>query len=164
MLKKLIYLESFELKPYSNSMFNSHQLGFKQFEFWVKEFIIHSEEFHFSFINQKKINDSLSGLYSSWSDSHLYITPNGRFAVLDFDEKKREYFKELESFTDYLKWTEAEKNLIGESQVCKKCEFFGTCLSEHLQFLQTDVHGCNGFKDLLLWARNQDLSSYRIRG
>ena len=57
----------------------------------------------FDFINEARIIDSLEGRYNA-SNNHIYITPNGKFGVLEFDKNDNEYFKELDTFEEYEEW------------------------------------------------------------
>jgi hypothetical protein len=75
--------------------------------------------------------------------------PNGNFAVLDFDENLNEYFKPLQDFSEYQKWSDEEKSLIRNNTYCSRCKYLGSCLSEHLQPVKTLEFSCNGFRGLL---------------
>ena len=68
-----------------------------------------------TFVNELNILDSLDKSYNAFSDDHLYITTAGELAVLDFDKNNNEYFKKLNSFDDYIQWTEKEKQKIDKS-------------------------------------------------
>ena len=79
------------------------------------------------------------------------MTPTGKFATLEFDEKDNEYFLEFDRFEEYLKWTEIEKDRVTHNSYCSKCDYLGSCLSEHLRDVKTLTDSCNGFKHLLDW-------------
>lgn len=151
-LKDLKNLQSIEIKPYSVSRHNSDKNAFLGFEELVKRFLNYfpSSEL-IEFINRNKIEDSLNGAANAWSDDHLYITPDGNWAVLEFDEQNREYFKELASYQEYLEWIHQERDKVSTNVYCRQCKYLGKCLSEHLQVVQSDLEGCNGFKGLLDW-------------
>lgn len=150
-LKSLKNLQSIEIKPYSVSAYNSQHNIFKGFEDFVKRFLFLLKDSSVEFINRKKIEASLSGLANAWSDDHLYITPQGNWAVLDFDANNREYFRDLQSYDEYLGWIAEEKSKVSENSFCKQCKYLGSCLSEHLQVVLPNQEGCNGFKNLLDW-------------
>lgn len=156
-LKSLKNLQSIEIKPYSVSLYNSQHNIFKDFEEFVKKFLILLQSSSIEFINKKKIEESLAGLSNAWSDDHLYITPKGKWSVLDFDELNREYFKELDSYDQYLTWSSEEKTKVSGNSFCKQCKYLGSCLSEHLQVVSKDQNGCNGFKGLLDWYASQQV-------
>lgn len=140
---------SVEIKPYSTNQANNHGVTHRDFEQFVIQWIDSTVEKRFQFINEDKINACLDGEYNAFSDDHIYITPNGKFGVLEFDLNDREFFLELDSWDDYIKWTEKEKNTI--SSICKKCEYFGHCLTEHYRPVYDLTNSCNGYKGLLNW-------------
>ncbi len=150
-------LETVEIKPYSKNINNDLPLSFVDHENWIKKWLNCSTKFNFKFINEQKIQDSLSKKYSSWSDNHLYINPNGKFAVLEFDSKDREFFQELNDFNEYEQWCLSEKKRIGANEICSKCKYHGSCLSEHLQEVKNQHNSCNGFFGLLNWYENERL-------
>lgn len=156
-LNALKYLQTVEIKPYSLNKFNVQSVSFSEYEKFLQRLLHRKNDFKFEFINEKKIRDSLAKVSSSWSDNHLYITPNGDFAVLEFDGEQKEYFKSLENFADYLNWTEAEKQKVNQSPICQKCKYLGHCLSEHLQYVTSLKDSCNGFQGLLNWYENERL-------
>ena len=153
-LNSLNALASVEIKPFSHSLHNNHGVQHADFEIFVRRFFQFKDSFRFEFINEKKIVNSLSGKTNAWSDDHLYITPKGNWAVLDFDEINREYFKELKDFDEYLVWAETEKSVIKNNFYCGSCKYLGRCLSEHLQVVKEEHSGCNGFRGLLDWYEN----------
>lgn len=151
-------LESVEIKPYSSNQSNQQPVTFKDFEEFVKKWIASPVEKKFKFTNELLIQDSISGIRNSFSDDHVYITPNGKFGVLEFDLNDNEFFLEYETFDEYLRWTEKEKARVNRNKFCNSCEYFGKCLSEHLREVKNLDNSCNGFKLLLDWYRNYDKS------
>lgn len=145
-------ITSVEIKPYSPNQANQNGPSYTEFEGFVTKWL--SLEKRFDFINQFNIEDSLSGSYNAFSDNHLYITPNGKFAVLDFDEDDNELFLELNSYNDYLLWSEIEKNSVKSNSYCSKCEFLGKCLTEHYRRVESLDNSCNGFYNLLKSTQN----------
>ena len=145
------HLKSVELKPYSSNQANDQKITHTEFENKVLDLLMlekGSKDGDYNFVNRDKIIDSLSGKYNAYSDDHLYITPNGKFAVLEFDKDDREYFLELNSFKEYEDWCikEKEKTI---SDICKKCEYLGGCLTEHYKYVDNLKDGCNGYKYVL---------------
>lgn len=158
-LNKLPRLKTVEIKPFSDNLFHPQAVTFLEHEEWLKKWILKINQFNFDFINIRKIEDSLKKRYSSWSDDHLYITPQGLFAALEFDKDNKEYFLELADFSAYELWTLNEKNKVQNNSYCGNCEYLGSCLSEHLQPVKNLDHSCNGFKSLLSWYRTQQMES-----
>lgn len=153
-LNNLPNLKTVEIKPYSDNSFHHQDVSFKDFENWLIKWISNQNRFNFQFINILKIQDSLSKMYSSWSDDHLYITPDGSYSVLEFDNQNKEFFLKLDNFEQYIDWAKKEKIKVRNNTFCGNCEFLGSCLSEHLQPVQNLDSSCNGFKNLLTWYRN----------
>jgi len=141
-------IESVEIKPYSINQSNSYNVTHKDFEIFVQRWLDSKIEKKFDFINESKIIKSLNKQYNAFSNNHVYITPNGNFAVLEFDKEDKEYFLELNSFREYVKWANNEpiKNV---SDICKQCKYFGHCLTEHYRYVKNLNNGCNGYKGLL---------------
>lgn len=146
-------IESVEIKPYSKNQSNSLPVTDVDFENFVKSWITSPVPKRFSFVNEDRIHRSLAGEYNAFSDDHLYITPAGKFAVLEFDDNDREYFKELDTFSQYLDWIAKERQSI--SKICTECEYFGHCLTEHYRYVTDIDNSCNGYRLLLDWYKNE---------
>lgn len=137
-----------EIKPYSENQANNHDVKFSEYEDYVWQVLTHPDrKFHFE--NESQIIRSVNGERNAFSDDHLYITPNGKFAVLDFDINDKELFIELNSIEEYKEWCRKEKDKVLSNPFCNKCEFNGGCLSEHLRDVKSLDNSCNGFYNLL---------------
>jgi sulfatase maturation enzyme AslB (radical SAM superfamily) len=152
MLNSLQNVKSVEIKPYSANQANMLNVTDKDFEEFVKRWMLSPVEMNFSFINAQRIKDSLDGSYTAYSDSHVYITPAGKYSVLEFDESGNEFFLELDTFKEYLDWTEVERKRVGENAICKACPYLGRCLTEHYRDVKSLDDSCNGFRLLLDWS------------
>ena len=95
--------KSVEVKPYSKNQANQHTVTDAQFEDYILGLCEQYPAFmtrydnqnlinDFTFTNELNILDSLDKSYNAYSDDHLYITPAGELAVLDFDKNNNEYF------------------------------------------------------------------------
>ena len=148
-------IQSVEIKPYSPSQANDHKISYKEHEEFIIKWIMSPVKKNFEFINEKLIKASLTrnGPYyrSAFSDSHVYLTPKGKFGTLEFDDNDNEYFLEFNKFEEYLKWTEIEKERVNKNPYCSRCNYLGSCLSEHLRDVKDLTYSCNGFKHLLDW-------------
>ena len=149
-------VKSVEIKPYSINQANSHNVTHIDFENYVKKWIDSPIPKRFEFTNENYLNDVLDGVRNAFSDDHVYITPEGKFGVLEFDLNDKEFFLLLDNFQDYLKWTEKEKKY-NVSNICRNCKYFGGCLTEHYRYVQNMENGCNGYYNLIEWyARLED--------
>jgi MoaA/NifB/PqqE/SkfB family radical SAM enzyme len=146
-------LESVEIKPYSTNQSNQQKVTFKDFEEFVKKWITSKIYKKFTFVNELLIQDSINKQRNTFSDDHVYITPNGNYGVLEFDLNDNEFFLEYDSFEKYLQWTDREKLRVEKNKFCNSCEYFGNCLSEHLREVKNLDNSCNGFKFLLDWYK-----------
>lgn len=142
-------VQSVEIKPYSINQSNCYNVTHADFEQFVIKWLTSPIEKRFKFINEEKIIDCINKRYNAFSDNHVYITPNGKFAVLEFDLNDREYFLELETWDDYINWTKKEK--INLSPICKQCKYYGHCLTEHYRYVKDLKNSCNGYINLLEW-------------
>jgi MoaA/NifB/PqqE/SkfB family radical SAM enzyme len=141
-------VESVEIKPYSINQANAHTVTHKQFEEFVIRWLEADTLKRFHFVNEDHIKDSLAKEYTAFSDNHIYITPNGKYGVLEFDADDKEYFLELDTWQDYIAWTKKEK-ADNVSDICRNCEYFGHCLTEHYRYVKDLDNSCNGYKGLL---------------
>lgn len=154
-LNEIPNLTSVEIKPYSTNQFNQQDVSFKDFEELVKSYIIRQGQMNFEFCNIGLIESVLEKERNSFSDDHIYITPNGKYGVLEFDENDNEFFMELDTVQDYINWTKTEKLRVSENSYCSTCEYYGSCLSEHLREVTDISKSCNGFKHLIDWYRDE---------
>lgn len=151
-LSMLSNIRSVEIKPYSTNQANAHNVTHKDYEEFVMKWL--ELDLPFEFENRHRIQESLEGKYDAFSNDHVYINPNGNFAVLEFDKDDNEYFLELNTFNEYIKWAKNEpiKNV---SDICRNCKWYGKCLTEHYRYVRDLTNGCNGYKGLLEWQENQ---------
>ena len=147
-LNMISNVKSVEIKPYSVNQANQHNVTHKDFEDFVIRFDEANTVKNFNFQNIDNIYDSIEGKYDAFSNDHVYITPRGKFGVLEFDKYDREYFKEYDTYHEYQTWAreEPENNL---SDICKACSYYGKCLTEHYRYVHDLTNSCNGYKGLL---------------
>ena len=152
-LNNLSNLQSVEIKPYSSNQANCLDIQYEEYEEFVKKWIINTNK-NFEFTNEFLLDDVISGNRNAFSDDHIYITPNGRIGVLEFDLNDNEFFKEYDSIDDYIEWCKLEKQRVENNVFCSNCEYYGKCLSEHLREVKNLDYSCNGFKGLIKWYSN----------
>jgi hypothetical protein len=155
-LNNIPALESVEIKPYSSNFYNQLPAKFSDYEEFVKKFIRASDDGRLKpfLSNIKYIEEVLSDARNAYSDNHIYITPSGRFGVLEFNDRDEEFFLELDTFSQYLKWSEEEKVKVKSNPFCSTCKWQGKCLTEHYRKVTDTTYSCNGFKNLLDWYEN----------
>lgn len=141
-------LRSVEIKPYSTNQNNEHFISDSSFEEFIRK-IASSEKRKFELVNETWAKDCIDGKYNAYSDNHLYITPKGNFAVLDFDDNDNEYFRIMESLDDYEEWADEEKKRVKSLSHCSKCQYLGGCMTEHYR------HSCSGYPNLLDWFKTE---------
>ena len=152
MFNTLQNLESVEIKPYSTNQANQFDVPYTDYENFVKKWILNTNR-NFDLTNEYLIKGSIEKSRRSFSDDHVYITPNGKFGVLEFDKNDNEYFKEYVSFDEYRNWCKKEKERVSKNDFCSKCDYYGHCLSEHLRPVKDIKTSCNGFVKLLDWYK-----------
>jgi len=150
-------IKTVEIKPYSTNQDNAHPVTFKDYEEFVKKWLSSTVPRKFEIMNKQHIELCIAGQVSSFSDHHVYITPSGKYGVLEFDLNDNEFFLEMDTLDEYRKWTEKEKSRVYMNGYCKECPYLGHCLSEHLREVKTLEHSCNGFRHLLDWYKNERL-------
>lgn len=142
-----------EIKPYSSNQANDQDVKFTEYEDFVWGVIDHPER-NFHFENLKQVQNVVEhNVRNAYSDDHVYITPTGSLAVLDFDKDDREFFMDVDGIAGYQQWCREEKKKVDENPHCSSCPYKGGCLSEHLRDVRTLDNSCNGFRNLLdRWA------------
>jgi MoaA/NifB/PqqE/SkfB family radical SAM enzyme len=158
-LNLLLNLQCVEIKPYSSNQANQKNISFLYFEKFVKDWIVSPIEKKFDFINEINICESLNKERTSFSDDHVYITPSGKFAVLEFDLNDNEFFLEYDTIEEYFHWSKKEKEKVSKNKFCSNCEYNGNCLSEHLRDVKSLENSCNGFKYLIDWYKNERMEN-----
>jgi sulfatase maturation enzyme AslB (radical SAM superfamily) len=152
MFNSLNNLVSVEIKPYSSNQANQLDINFTQFEEFVKTWIINRDK-KFSLTNESLLQSVIGKERNSFSDDHVYITPSGKYGVLEFDLNDNEFFLEYETLDEYFEWCKKEKKRVTKNEFCSNCDHFGHCLSEHLRDVKSLDNSCNGFKHLIDWYK-----------
>lgn len=151
-------LQTVEIKPYSPNQANQYTIPYNQHEEFVKKWI-DSPNRKFELTNEYQIQEVLRGERNSFSDDHIYITPHGRYGVLEFDLNDNEFFLEYETLQEYFEWCKKEKARVSKNKYCSRCEYYGKCLSEHLREVKDLEESCNGFKHLIDWYKYERVES-----
>ena len=138
---------SVEIKPYSINQANKQPVTHKNFEEFIIKWIDSPIQKRFEFQNLNRLKRSIKKEYNAYSDDHIYITPNGKYAVLDFDSENKEYFLEFSNYSNFEQWAWTEKRNL--STVCQNCSWKGHCLTEHYRHVKDLKDSCNGYINLL---------------
>lgn len=159
MIEELNLLQNckwWEIKPYSSNQANQLNVPYRDFERFIQAVVEYPNK-QFEFLNEGMLSEAIRMGRNSFSDDHVYITPTGRFGVLEFDLNDHEFFLEMDRFDQYLEWTFKEKARVLSNKFCSSCEYSGKCLSEHLRDVKSLDESCNGFFHLIKWYENHDL-------
>ncbi len=141
-------VQDVEIKPYSANQANTHAVYYDEYERFVWGVITHPDR-TFYFENERQVKEAAEGLRNAFSDDHLYITPTGQLAVLEFDANDNEFFLPVDGVAGYQAWCAKEKASVATNGHCGSCTYMGHCLSEHLREVKDLSRSCNGFKGLL---------------
>lgn len=154
MLNSLNNLVSVEIKPYSTNQANQLDIKFTEFEEFVKKWIINKDK-KFTLTNESLLDSVISKERNSFSDDHVYITPSGKYGVLEFDLNDNEFFLEYDTLDEYFEWCRKEKIRVTKNKFCSGCDHYGHCLSEHLREVKSLDNSCNGFQHLIEWYKHE---------
>jgi hypothetical protein len=149
-------LHSVEIKPYSTNQANQYSTSHLDYERFIQQWITSTTPKQFVFSNELDVRRAITGNRNAFSDDHLYITPQGTFAVLEFDLNDNEFFRPV-SYDQYVEWTLTEKAKAFSNPICGGCEYLGRCLTEHLRDVKSREHSCNGYYNLIQWYKNERL-------
>jgi sulfatase maturation enzyme AslB (radical SAM superfamily) len=158
-LNLLKNLQSVEIKPYSSNQANQHNISYTEYEEFIKKYIMSDIHKNFIFVNENNILSSVNKEKNSFSDDHIYITPSGKYAVLEFDLNDNEFFLEYDTLDEYYNWCEREKLRVKGNKFCSKCDYFGSCLTEHYRYVHDLKNGCNGYVGLIKWYANERMEN-----
>lgn len=133
---------SVELKPYSRNQ-NTTQIEVTHDEYskFLLIWLGNRHRMNFECVNEALVNEALTGERNAFSNDHTYITPNGNYAVLGFDDNNREFFQEVNTLQEVYDWAEKEEQT--RPIACRDCEYNGRCLTEH--YRPDHTGGCDGF-------------------
>lgn len=150
-LNELPNVVSWEIKKYSPTVGKDIHASNIEYESFINSLLELKDKMKFEFINEHLIYNSKSLQYSSLSNNHLYINPDGKICVLDFDTYNNEYFKELKSLKEYDTWCINEKLKVDNNRYCNNCKYKYHCLTEHIRVPNKDpnVYSCDGNFKLL---------------
>lgn len=96
----------------------------------------------------KDLMDCYNKKYDPTLKSHIFITPNNKYAIVRFDNDGVEHFEEFDTLDQYEKFIKKEDKTYRHR--CRHCPYFRHCYAEHLR--QTSKgDDCSGLKYLMKW-------------
>ena len=117
LLKNIEYVE---LKPYSSNQSNQNNFD----EAYIKYVALWLDNSHKT-VTERRILDKAN----YFEAPHVFLTPSGDFAILDFDTSGNEFFRTIDiSEIDGI--LEEESNMVFGGN-CTHCPYVGVCLTEH---------------------------------
>ena len=95
----------------------------------------------------------IEGTFANANIHHVFVSPDGRFGLLDVDADFREYFRWFDRYGDWFNAAQAIDNKIVIANDCLTCEHCTTCVGEHLKYTKpTDV--CCGLPHRTHYLKN----------
>ena len=122
-------------------------LGINDFEDFMIKILdeLHSNEYDIYVKNKEDIEDCLRKTYNPYSNSNLFLEPDGSLSVVSYTDNGNEHFKKVNNFEEVERLTKAEKNMTHIK--CDNCPYLDHCYAEHIKF--TERGGCCGCRRLL---------------
>lgn len=77
------------------------------------------------------------------TQSHVFVNPQGKFGLLDYDSLGVETFRWFKNFEDWESEAQRLDSQLLDDNHCLTCQYFGQCVGEHLKYsMLTD--SCSG--------------------
>lgn len=146
-------IRSVDIKSYSSSQHNDFQLPWKDYESFLQRWISSPIPKNFECVVERNLMQCFSGERSSWNDDHVFINPDGKLTLIEYDEQDRELFRELDGIEDFAKYASREKERVLTNPICSTCPWVGRCLTEQYRNVLDINKGCNGFRGLIEWYK-----------
>lgn len=147
-LSALSLLWHAEIKPIGFDGDRDRPKSFKRVEEFIWQVIKHPAR-TFTLENEWQLDRVVKGELKWTKEDYVYVTPSGDLAVLELDEKGREYSKELDDVYDYLKWRDLKKVSVPTNATCGGCSYYEKCLSERTREMVAIDGSCNGLRNLI---------------
>lgn len=88
----------------------------------------HSYDIHIH--NEDDIRDCIDGKYDPRMSGHVFISPDGRLNIIEYDKLGREYFQPV-SIREFKSRIQGEKLVY--RYLCHECKYYKRCYAEHLK-------------------------------
>ena len=125
----------------------------------------HEKELKFELTNDILLRDAIQGRYSPDMDNNVFITPKGKFACIDYNERGIDGFKEFDSFNEWQEYAYNERFRL--SNECNMCIDRYRCMTDHFRpewtkesFNNVINDVCSGCQPLLRWAEQHPEYGY----
>lgn len=146
-------IRSVDIKSYSSSQHNDFNLPWKDYEVFLQKWISSPVTKNFECVVERNLLRCLIDKRNAWNDNHVFINPNGKLSLIEYDESDRELFKEINSIADFSTHATKEKERVLANATCSTCPWVGRCLTEQYRNVLDINNGCNGFRGLIEWYK-----------
>jgi hypothetical protein len=147
-------IRSVDIKSYSSSQHNELPITWKDYELFLQKWISSPIPKQFECVVERNLLQCLMGQRTAWNDDHVFINPNGKFSIIEYDSNDREFFKELDNIDEFKKHADSEKQRVMNNVFCSSCPWLGRCLTEQYRNVLNINNGCNGFRGLIEWYKD----------
>lgn len=113
-------IEYVELKPYSSNQSNQNNFD----EAYINYVALWLDNSHKTVTEQRILDKA-----NYFESPHVFLTPSGDFAILDFDINGNEFFRTID-IAEINGILEEESNMVFGGN-CSSCQYVGVCLTEH---------------------------------
>ena len=139
-------IKSWEIVPYHQSIYSKVKaMNYHDYEELIKQYLFLVKTMKFAFQNKLQLDGILP--IDNYNVKNIYITPNNKFAVTEFDKDNKFKLCECDDLSSLQKKIREMENL--RDNFCYNCDSKLRCLANRLINLNYIGESCSGFKDLI---------------
>ena len=139
-------IKSCEIVPYHQSIYSKVKaMNYHDHEELIKQYLFLVRTMKFAFQNKLQLDGILP--IDNYNVKNIYITPNNKFAVTEFDKDNKFKLCECDDLSSLQKKIREMENL--RDNFCYNCDSKLRCLANRLINLNYIGESCSGFKDLI---------------
>ena len=141
-----LHIKSWKILPYISNKINVDfkSSDYSNYEQLIMEYLNLTSYMKFAFINKLEIDNIINN--DNYNTVNVLITPNNKYALIEYDKNNKEIYKEYDSIEDLHTAILLYINAINIK--CKNCKFKNKCLSNFYN-LNYVGNTCSGFRNLL---------------